>query len=120
MCQAQTIDLTANVPFEFRMDNGVMPAGEYTVQYANHVLLLKSTQAPRIARMSLTASALRMNPAHLAELQFKRYGETYFLSEVWTSEGRSGAALFPTRLEKELASRSRGDVQRAVIALNHK
>lgn len=115
----QTIDLTANIPFEFQVGQQRMPAGEYSVHHTGRVLMLRNTNAPRLATTLFTAGASRPHPPATGVLEFNRYGETYFLSKIWTPNSTSGAALLRTAREKELA-RNIGIVQRAGIPLQHK
>jgi hypothetical protein len=39
---------------------------------------------------------------HRAELRFHRYGDAYFLKQVWISTDGEGCELLKTRLEQEL------------------
>src|ERR1700730_10296117 len=84
----QSTSAKANVPFEFVVGSQNLPAGAYTVSSIN-----SSGEALRINSADARSSAVRLTiPANgktdHAKLVFHRYGERYFLAEVWTtSEG---------------------------------
>ena len=99
---AQTITLRGTIPFAFRAGENMMPAGEYTISHSAGVLILHHEEGgPWVALLTLAAS--RNNPEPDAHLEFHRYGESYFLSSLWTQAHRDGLAIPPSRTEKELA-----------------
>ena len=106
---AQSINVLANVPFSFTIDKTTMPAGQYQINAVDaaggHVLAIRNREA-KIGRMFLTNSVSR--PASLpssenAKLVFKRYGDQYFLSQIWLSGNTVGRALPTSARESELA-----------------
>jgi len=92
---AQTMDLKANIPFDFRIGNAEFPSGEYSVRHSGDhkggYFMTVGTDRP-----ATSTSA--------ASLLFVRYGDAYFLSKVWTPESSVAQALPKTSREKELAS----------------
>ena len=79
--------LSANIPFEFNVGYKTMAAGEYTVQTvvsAGDALLIKSADA---------------NKRH-ARLVFNRYGDRYFLAEVWNGVDDIGRQLLKSEEER--------------------
>ena len=99
---AQTMNMRATIPFTFRAGETVMPAGDYTIRYRDHQLVLrKEGSGPSV--ILLTNAASRANVPNDARLSFNRYGERYFLSSVWTSDSRDGREILRGRAEKELA-----------------
>jgi len=109
--QAQSAKkVSAAVPFEFIVGDKTLSAGEYT---------LKSTTSPEngliIQRASGKSAAMRLtfpiepgSNERNAKLVFHRYGQRYFLTEVWTGSGNVGRHLLKSRqekaIERELAS----------------
>src|SRR5690242_11687539 len=118
--QAQQINLRANIPFDFRAGGLVMPAGEYSLRTVNGFLVLQNAAHPRIASMLFTNGMDRPKPPATSSLEFNRYGDTYFLDQVWMMAESRGLAVIPARSEKEFAKRYGGLVQRAAVPLNHK
>jgi hypothetical protein len=98
---AQTLNaVKANVPFDFTVGSKTVRAGQYIVEAGQGMVTVRSigghTTAFAIGCSLL--SPLRTNPAKLV---FHRYGDRYFLSQVWTGE-QSGRELTKTKSELEL------------------
>lgn len=106
---AQSINVLANVPFSFSIDKSTLPAGEYQIRAVDgsggHVLAIQNREA-NMGRMFLTNYVSRpASPAssQTAKLVFKRYGDEYFLSQIWTVDNDTGRELPTSAHEKELA-----------------
>lgn len=104
VAQAQE-PMVVNIPFDFVAGNLTLPAGEYAVKAGGtmQTLLL-------VDRKDATASAfLNTNAAVANEIQseskliFNRYGDRYFLSQVWTQGSSGGRQLLKSAREKEVA-----------------
>lgn len=117
--QAQTIDMHAKVPFDFRMGDRLMPAGEYVIHHAGGLLALRGENGLHAGAMYLTLPVYRKSPPSNGVLEFTRYGDSYFLAKVWEPNSRDGRALIRTKREKELASRV-ALTQTATLALTPK
>jgi hypothetical protein len=105
---AQTIKLRANIPFEFRIGNAVLPAGEYEVHHsADGILRIRDEGGNHSGVMALTMSTSRPGSRDLGGLEFSRYDDTYFLSKVWSPYSNAGRYLPKTSGEKELVSRAK-------------
>lgn len=95
-----------NIPFNFVVGGKTLPAGEYTVapnrRDFDKIWLVQS-------RDGHTSALFTTMPVRTSETQektkfvFHKYGEQYFLSQVWTLGGNSGRELVMPRLERELA-----------------
>jgi hypothetical protein len=102
---AQTMDMKASIPFDFRIGNAAFPSGEYSIRHSGGVLFVKQTAGDHKGGMFLTVGEDRpvtSNPS--ASLLFNRYGGTYYLSKVWTAESKEAQATPKSPAEKELAS----------------
>ena len=102
--------VVADIPFEFSVGYKTMPAGEYSVQAvssAGNALLIQSRDAKTSALRLSDATEGIKNKAH-ARLVFHRYGERYFLAEVWNGADSTGRQLLKSleerAIERELAS----------------
>ena len=94
--------ITANVPFNFYVGSTVMPQGAYRVDEVSNgaVVALKTMHATKaITTSSLTGKS----PNETPRMVFHRYGDTYFLAEIWAGDGSIGHALWRSAREKELA-----------------
>ena len=106
--QAQTMDVSATIPFEFRMGRTVMAAGEYTIHHSDGLLVLRSQDGGR-AVLGLTLATDIPTSSNAAGLLFHRYGDTYFLVKVWTPGYANARGIPKSSLEKELARRGGPD-----------
>jgi hypothetical protein len=95
--------VVATIPFEFTVNDLTLPAGEYavweTMQGAHTV---GNTRGDRRA-LSLSYH-VAANPARLAKLVFRKYGDKYFLAEVWNPLREPVMAFGKCRKEKELVT----------------
>lgn len=99
--------LTADIPFEFRLADKVMPAGHYGVTLGGHGVqgLVSVDCSTGSARgFALTSNIGGGDYArNEGRLVFKKYGDTYFLSEIWSPDRTQGSALLKTKTEREMA-----------------
>ncbi len=94
--------ITANVPFNFYVGSAVMPQDAYRVAEVSNgaVVALKTMHATKaIITSNLTGKSLN----ETQRMVFHRYGDTYFLAEIWSGDGSIGHALWRSAREKELA-----------------
>ena len=92
--QAQTLQVKANIPFDFVVGNTVYSAGTYTIGPAtqsSNALLLDGADTRAIVMPYQCSLAL---PSETTKLVFERMGDTYFLRQVWV-EGRTDGREFP-------------------------
>lgn len=94
--------LSANVPFEFTIGDKSLPAGEYNISG-----LYNSGEA--IVVSNGDNSAIRLSNALISperqknsKLVFHRYGDRYFLAEVWRSGETSGRKLVMSKAEEAM------------------
>jgi hypothetical protein len=106
--KAQTLDyrLTANIPFDFTVVDKKLPAGKYWISRAQQsqgdtVLQVRSAEGKANA-VRLTLPVNSLHPMDNGTLVFHRYGDEYFLSEVWAKGASVGRSLTKTRAEREL------------------
>jgi hypothetical protein len=92
--------IKVNVPFNFVAGAKTLPAGEYQVHTERpNVVLIQSMDSK--SNMNLTAhSAQDRKMDGVAAVRFNRYGDRYFLSEIWTGSDL-GQQLLKSRAEKE-------------------
>jgi hypothetical protein len=103
----QSRSVRANIPFEFIIGDKTLAAGNYQIAAATasgEVLRIRNATA-KDGAMRLTAQL--GGESKQAKLVFHRYGERYFLVEVWAGEGHDGVALLQSKqeqsIERELA-----------------
>jgi hypothetical protein len=102
--QTRSGDTVATIPFSFVIAKAELPPGRYIVtSIADGVLRIYAPNNPGVAVPVHTTKGNA--PESGGRLVFHRYGETYFLSEVWTAGNSTGRVLFPSKAEKETAMR---------------
>jgi hypothetical protein len=100
--------VVADVPFEFSVGYKAMPAGKYSVQpiSVDDGLLIQSADGKTVALRQSDATIRLKDKSH-ARLVFHRYGERYFLAEVWNGADNSGRQLIKSQeesaIQRELA-----------------
>jgi hypothetical protein len=109
--------LTVQVPFGFHVGNTMLPSGEYTVDtdVAPSVVRLRSADS-KSAAMIITIPVQTLDAPSIGKLVFNKYGDEYFLSQVWKSGYNTGSELRKTRLETEVAAKARRSRESIVAA----
>jgi hypothetical protein len=117
---AQTMNMQASIPFEFRIGDTVLPSGEYSIRHSGGVLFVKQTSGAHKGGFFLTVGEDRPAGTTAAgTLLFNRYGSTYYLSKVWPEGSKEAQAAPMSPREKELA-RQIGQPETTTVALQTK
>lgn len=98
-------ELVANIPFSFTVCREQLPAGKYKVRpvtSANPRIVLIATAGNRPIEMICTHDVQSKKPATTGKLIFNRYGNQYFLSELWLQGETTGRQLGKTEAEEAL------------------
>ena len=95
-----------NIPFNFTIGQQTMPPGQYTVgpnrKDFNNVWLVQSRDS-RTNALFTTMSVRANETQEKTRLVFHKYGDQYFLSQIWTPGGQGGRQLPVSQRERELA-----------------
>jgi hypothetical protein len=116
---------TASIPFAFNVGDKTFPAGTYRVRRLNPAsdraaLEIKSADG-RLGKITLTSFVHSGRAEEQPRLVFTRYGEQYFLAQVWTPGPDGGLALPTSRSERTLARKARERApERATVALGRR
>jgi hypothetical protein len=104
---AQTIRVKAEIPFNFVVTAGTLPSAEYTIQSVqniDHLLTLSSAGQKSIVFLANPCLLLKATEVSgESKLVFRRYGDQYFLSEIWMEGSSVGYQLRKSRRELEMA-----------------
>jgi hypothetical protein len=97
-----------NVPFEFTVGDRLLPPGTYSFEQLldsapglNIVAIRGANGGTYQAAVTTTTQATAI--PRMSRLVFKRYGNSFFLSQVWTKGKLVGLLLYPSRGEARLA-----------------
>jgi opacity protein-like surface antigen len=103
---AQTTQLKVTVPFEFIAGNTVLPAGDYDVHstgpWGGQALSIQNVTS-RAGTFLLSTWSQLAKTSESNKLVFYRYGEKYFLAEVWTMNTNIGRKMPLNQRQTELA-----------------
>ncbi len=95
-----------NVPFDFAFGETKFTAGKYSVGRAMHgsddVMVSISDLGGRSKAIVLSNAVITSRANTSATLVFHRYGDEYFLVEVWPAGGTTGRAFPETKRERSL------------------
>ncbi len=106
-------NLKADIPFDFVVGSRTLAAGEYiigqiTTNSTDAVLVRRSDGGHNAIRITNAVSANA--PKRKTTLTFLRYGNTYYLSQVWIAGSAEGRELLKSKsersAERELAKNS--------------
>ena len=94
---------TFAVPFSFKVGDKVLPAGEYRITAENQIIRVQRTNGKENA-VSLTQNTRGANHnSSGAKLTFRRYGNEYYLSQVWLPDNLGRELKKPRRENSDVA-----------------
>ena len=102
---AQTVHMRAKVPFNFIAAGSTLPAGKYDIQSfgTDETLLAIRNQNSSAGILVFSNSCESLNASSSTKLVFHRYGDRYFLAELWVQGHKSGHQVPPALRGKEVA-----------------
>ena len=98
-------NLVVNIPFDFTVKGKTLPAGEYIISRAStadKTGLMMQRKDGEANAIVLTKPIESSENQRVSRLVFSRYGEHYFLSQVWTAGDMEGRELYKTNRERSL------------------
>ena len=100
-----------NVPFDFVVANKKLPSGDYLISRgqpsAGDLLLAVTNKDNHLTALSFTVPVQVWTPTDKGKLVFHRYGDQYFLSEVWPAGATTGRVIAKSRAESELEKKAK-------------
>ncbi len=78
-------EANASIPFDFYVKDKKMPSGDYSILQSDSfqgVLWVERTANPDAA-VTFVSTVNPINPINQAKLVFHKYGDQYFLAEIW-------------------------------------
>ena len=100
---AQSYEMVAKVPFAFHVDKTDFQAGDYKLEKSMTlpVQFIENRDGHKCAIPGGTYLESKGKP----RLVFHRYGDDYFLSEIWNTQG-TGSKLKVNKREREVSERT--------------
>lgn len=107
--------LRADIPFDFVVGDKTLAAGEYSVSQimtnSDGGILVRNLKGSQSA-VRLSNAVLVRTPKQKTSLTFVRYGNSYFLSQIWVSGSAEGREVLKSKAERaadrELARNASG------------
>jgi len=96
-------DVFTNIPFAFTVANHTLPPGRYIITHPSEKVL-RIFNSHNTGMFALTNRVEAKAPEG-SKMVFHRYGDAYFLSEVWVAGSRTGRKVLQSRAEKELTGK---------------
>src|SRR6266705_1982513 len=111
--QSLAYKLRANIPFDFVVADKKLPAGDYLIGRAQQgngdSLLLISSVDGHSNAVRFTIPVITLDPKDKGTLIFHRYGDQYFLSQVWAAGANTGRMFSESRGEREAKAHTSAD-----------
>src|SRR4029434_4962771 len=95
-----------NIPFSFVVGEKTLPAGEYIVEpnrRDSHNVWLVQSRDGHVSALFYTMPVRARDTQEKTKFVFHKYGDQYFLSQIWKAGDNSGRELRMPGLERELA-----------------
>jgi len=111
----------ATVPFEFKVGDKALPAGDYTlgtISDSSSALVIRNQDSNRAA-VRLTMPIEVSKASDKGKLVFHRYGQNYFLSEVWSGGETTGRQLSKSKQERTIESQLAAVSSKSELARNN-
>ena len=104
--------IAVNIPFDFAFGETRLPAGNYTLRRvvlpsSYDRVVIQSADGRGDTRTVMTRPNRTSEVQKQSNLVFNRYGDQYFLSQVWMAGSDTGRDLFQSRNERNLARESK-------------
>ena len=106
--QGQTLGsrVKANIPFDFSIGDKKLPSGEYSVGRVrpnfDDVVLSIEDQGGRSKAIRTSIPVITRDITSKGKLVFHRYGDQYFLYQVWPAGATTGRQFVRSRSEREI------------------
>ena len=103
--------IAGNIPFDFTVGDTKLPAGDYTLRRialtsSYDRIVIKSADGCGDSHTVMTMPNRTSEVQKVSKLIFNRYGDQYFLFQVWMAGSDTGRDLVKTRHERNLAKDS--------------
>ena len=114
--------LRVSIPFAFNAGDTKLPAGKYRLHVVNPSsdrCILQIAGTDGTSRVMIKTMDIQGQSSEEARLTFKRYGDQYFLTQVWMAAESSGFET-PTSKAEKMLRRQLGPLAKnyEVVAIN--
>ncbi|HRH43626.1 MAG TPA: hypothetical protein PKY82_18495 [Pyrinomonadaceae bacterium] len=119
---AQSNNSSVEIPFEFHIGNEIVSAGKYELRRISpNTFLLINDSVKILAQTPLMLDDKKSAAAE--KLVFNRYGNEYFLRQIFTGSNSVGRGLYESKAEKitrlrELETAKKAKIQQVAVTIN--
>jgi hypothetical protein len=95
-----------NVPFDFSLDNQTLSAGAYSIRQLSQTSMLVESADGQTRVIAQATGRVQLDANEKApqeKLVFHKYGNQYFLAQVWMVRGSDGRELSQSSAERQAA-----------------
>ena len=97
--QSPTPVAEVDIPFDFQTPTQNLPAGHYHVDLeSNHLILLRGNGSA--VGLAVTYDVIDKRTPTRGTMVFARYGDKYYLRQIWTAGNPTGLECAKSRAEK--------------------
>ena len=117
--------ITAVIPFDFSVQSQILPAGTYVVKQVREGMyqIQSEDRHGPMASMQTTALGSPTGTNNDTKLIFNKYGDQYFLSQIWASGQPEGRGVLKSHSERDLLKKggwlARGEKARKWFLSQH-
>jgi hypothetical protein len=108
-----------DIPFDFAFGEKKLPAGKYTIGRAlrnsDDIVMSISDDNGRSTAMLLSNAVTKLDGVKNSTLVFHRYGDQYFLVQVWAAGAVTGREFPTSKLERDIKKQGHVAVVRVRI-----
>jgi hypothetical protein len=97
--------MVAEIPFDFQVSGQTLPAGSYSVKDAGTEGMTQVTSEATRHSIFVFTPGTKDGRERESKLVFHRYGDNYFLSQIWIGS-TTGRVVAPNRRERELQTQA--------------
>jgi hypothetical protein len=94
------------IPFDFAFGEKKLPAGKYAigraVQSSNDIMMSLTDDNGHSKAIVLSNAVMKLDSVKNNTLVFHRYGDQYFLFQVWAAGAETGREFPTSKLEREM------------------
>ncbi len=118
-------NVLADIPFEFNVGDKTLPAGSYLVsEVTSDGTSLRVSNRDQFQSVSrLTSAILSSERKEQSTLVFERYGDSYYLSQIWVAGERQGRQMIKSgrqrAMDRELAKNNEKAETVIIAAVSH-
>jgi hypothetical protein len=112
-------NLEAQIPFQFHVGNTTLPAGTYVIHRLDNndgTVMQISKKDGTMSTLFDVQSAQANSTPEKTELIFNKYGDRYFLSEMFDEGNPDGSRVFASSDEKMASKQSESTVAQIVAS----